>query len=702
MVKSRRILHFTAGAIIIAIIFAILSRLGLNHQTRDPDFAFHASVVREMVAQRSTVIGLPQFPDLGWQEQFSNPSYLFHVFLMPAYIAGGESGIRIMNMFFSFLMMLVIYYQGARLLGETRSAILVVLFFAGSALVSGRLLLVRPAPLAIAIFLTSMWMISNRRPFLAGILGVIYALSYSNVAFPGVGIFTALLIGMLLKDQSWVKSAAYFGLGILVGFIINPNFPSNIYNSLTIFQSALKMTPIPANMRPMELLTPQATLFFKSSLYPCILLVTVLLGLTHQYLNSEIQGISIRGVIHFSQTPKTDRLIFYFSLTVIALLTSVMTIRGIEYSVPLSAILTMVVLDYFAVDFRAFIICATLIVGTSAALTKDIISSIFDSKPDRTSEFVSNILSVIPKGAAHQKVFNCDWATAPYILNSRPDLQMVDIGDPIGLQNRDPDMSNAKINLSTGNFSSFYAPLMYYFKPQFTLCDKRVFNEAAYMDPHFTPIQIDQERLPTGPYMLYRVDRSPRPEFIKSYTVEMKDDHSNQALTWKIDDSDDEDRDPAYALNFEFLSAYASEKESKKLFIDKKKCVKVKFDVPAPAPGSGPRQFLGIGGGPFIRIYDGSKLIFSNIIPADFKRPISFLLELKDSLAKLSEASAEICNEDEGAGQMFVLSVWTEDSMRDVCKSRLYHSRGSSKTELASPLVGRELGYLTCIAPIVR
>jgi hypothetical protein len=229
MNKQFLILGFAAIAIVYGILYSVVSPI----RASDPDQYYHYSVAKHF-SQTQDIHTLPQVKGLGWDKDFANKEFLFHVVISAAYKMGGEPGIHWVIFFFSLATLLLIYAMAYFLIKDVAISIAAGLFplLADSFVL--RLVVVRPHVMGMALaFLLVLGLLKNWRT-LVFITGVLFTLSYHAMYLP---IFILALWGLTQKFYRRQDQLVWLGLaGMLVGSLINPYFPSNYIYNLTFFK----------------------------------------------------------------------------------------------------------------------------------------------------------------------------------------------------------------------------------------------------------------------------------------------------------------------------------------------------------------------------------------------------------------------------------------------------------------------------------
>ncbi|MHC4407076.1 MAG: glycosyltransferase family 87 protein [Planctomycetota bacterium] len=160
-----------------------------------------------------------------WSEHFYDKDFGFHLALIPftfgdlmigAKLAAVTCGAAILASFYAVL----------RLRRVPLAWLFVFLLAASGGYFAWRISMPRPHVLAVVFSIWSVFLVVERRWIAAGIVGVLYALSYTAPLLPvyaGVYACFCLLLGRSLPRRT---VAAAFG-GVALGWLLHPHFPNN-------------------------------------------------------------------------------------------------------------------------------------------------------------------------------------------------------------------------------------------------------------------------------------------------------------------------------------------------------------------------------------------------------------------------------------------------------------------------------------------
>jgi len=82
-------------------------------------------------------------------------------------------------------------------------------------------------------------------------------------------------------------------------------------------------------------------------------------------------------------------------------------------------------------------------------------------------------------------VFNCAWASPPYILYRRPDLRFVDILDPSFLWSSSRELFDLRTQIRTGRTADPYDLLRTLFRADYVFCSDPALFGQLQRDPRF-------------------------------------------------------------------------------------------------------------------------------------------------------------------------------------------------------------------------
>ncbi|MEM7481544.1 MAG: hypothetical protein AAF481_10245 [Acidobacteriota bacterium] len=194
----------------------------------DADSYYHLAIARMYAEHGPFVDELPQARFSEFRDGFGDKEFLFHAALVP-FVQGGDlmAGGRWALALFNALIFTALFAFGYRALGPWGLVVpwwLVV----GSLEFSWRMVRLRPELLSLLILLLAIAAAAGRRYRWLGVLGAVYALSYTAFqVFLGIFGLLFLWTGWSRRRWEW-PLLLYAGLGVAVGLVVHPQFPHNL------------------------------------------------------------------------------------------------------------------------------------------------------------------------------------------------------------------------------------------------------------------------------------------------------------------------------------------------------------------------------------------------------------------------------------------------------------------------------------------
>ena len=160
-------------------------------------------------------------------KHFSDKEFLYHALLIPFTFGDLLNGARLASCLAAGALFAVYYAVIRRLRLRFPLLWTLVLLCSGPAFIS-RVAMTRPHVLSLLLLLVAIALLSERRYFLLGVLGFVYALSYS-VAHLVVALALLFNVGLLLgRERVDLRTVLFPGVGLVLGFLAHPNFPENV------------------------------------------------------------------------------------------------------------------------------------------------------------------------------------------------------------------------------------------------------------------------------------------------------------------------------------------------------------------------------------------------------------------------------------------------------------------------------------------
>lgn len=204
----------------------------------DPDAFYHAKMSL-LLWQHGPITSFPWLDLTTLGTAFADQHFLFHVIEAPFVAAlGWATGARVTAVFLSALC-LAAFDRCARWLGFRYAAIWTVLFALTPTLLM-RTLLGKATPLALTLFIIGLAATWKRKPLIVCIIALLFALSHGGWVYL-LGSAMLLVVGDILfsnivEDRSWRdairstpwKMVALIVVGVVIGTVLHPNFPTNV------------------------------------------------------------------------------------------------------------------------------------------------------------------------------------------------------------------------------------------------------------------------------------------------------------------------------------------------------------------------------------------------------------------------------------------------------------------------------------------
>jgi len=299
----------------------------------DPDAFYHAKVASLLWSNGP----LNSFPWLDLTlagQHYADLHFLFHVLVAPfTVIFGMFQGLRLVSVLLAATCLTAAYVV-LRGVKASQPGFWTAILAVTQPFVP-RLLLGKASPLVITLYLLGILVIWRRKPWLAFVIALVYAVAHGGwlllsaasliLAFGRLVVdrdLTGMPFGRALRHGLWKEVAAVF-VGGLTGMLVHPNFPENFIFSWTqVFVIGLG-TPIGRVIMGTEWLPPEAA-YLVTGYAPWIIgLVLGLVGLAlapRHPLDREKAALSlalgILTAIMFAMTIKSRRMTEFLAPTV--------------------------------------------------------------------------------------------------------------------------------------------------------------------------------------------------------------------------------------------------------------------------------------------------------------------------------------------------------------------------------------------------
>ena len=431
---------------------------------RDPDRYYHLGLSK-LMASEGLLRSLPQAEDLGWGHYFPDKEFLFHVLTGTAHWLGGPGLVLCMVPVLAIATLLCLYLELTRPLRPWKAALLVSLVALGTPAFMFRLTLLRPHLLAVLCFSLLIIAMLRGAPKLAALAAAAFALSYH-----------AFYVVLIVAGVTWFfrRCEAFEGkrmwlwalIGLVLGILLNPYFPSNIRMSFLHLGLALGGSASPGDDIGMEL---RSFTWMKWTLAYGFIAVGLVGSVIMVWARRSPEG------------PEQTRFWFLAALTGVFCALGFKSPRAMEYAMPLF-ILT---LGYGValIEMRAWAaLQLAFMLGIQGYVAKVHYTWYWRPRPSLQAEY-SRVIAQIPARAKGSKIFNCEWWAGSYILLDRPDLRFVDLLEPNFLLQASREKYQVRQGLVSGQFPNPRLVLRVLFKADYVLCAAPALNRQMAADP---------------------------------------------------------------------------------------------------------------------------------------------------------------------------------------------------------------------------
>ncbi len=686
--SGRPRLGFLLAAVLLGLLyfFVLFKFQHFPKNALDPDRYYHLAFAREMAQGEFIVSSLPQAEDIGWEKNFADKEFLFHVLCGAAYRIAGEYGVMALvpilglGIFWSLLNLLR-GFVGLRLAFLGAASLM-----ASSAFIH-RLALLRPHSLAI---LTSIWILYGllkNRPRVLFLSCVLFQLAYHAFYIP-IFFMLPFVALSIFNRKPWLKMVYAGGAGLILGALINPYFPSNILLGFQHLQIATGWG-IPKTLLHFgaELYNVTTDQWFRMFLIPVLTAIVAFSrvkfktdNLTRQHLNTT-EGLLPYVFLTFS---------FFLALTFFSP-------RASEYLFPLSAILLTLSLNRATWTSAAVIACIALLAQLTSPFPtlKDV------EERAKIFDLPFPAIEAIPERAG-TKVYTSAWDYTPMLFYKRPDLRFVDLLDPSFLYFNNRPLAILRDSLEEGKIADPYSVLKSRFRADFALVEFSLMTQLE-TDPNF-------ERLyPKGPWNEWERFHLNDQKRLSLYALR-KNRVSNQILSFEAAPLPGQ-RFGEFNIvsidHWEDLSSKSPYGEPPAM-LDLRRWYAMKFAKALGSPvgelciAVRPRhdsmeqhsnaEFVGLGGGQKIQLWLNERLIYSTQKESwEGARLMDVLVPLPAKLKSSDRLLAVVCGDGRAKFHSISLSLWNIPDLEKVCSDRF-------RLAQASHVSGREQ-WQFCLAP---
>lgn len=471
--KWRSIIALLSAAALVVVAYALLVGY-YNHKypAGDPDRFFHYAVSKKITENGSFPKSLPQVEDNGWNEFFVNKAFFFHVIGAAGYAVAQEKGADFISYLFGLATFLLLLWRCGRKMGYLDAALLVIALGILNPYFSPRMTLFRAHVPALFFFCVFLIGVFDLRKWLVFIAAFFFTLTYHpfHMLLPPIVLSLAVNGFQVHRNQKRLalKVAGYGLFGIVVGILVNPYFPGNLFGAWDQILIALFYIAPEAGVTNGGELAPLSLRQFLIAFGPDVLLLLLAVA-----------------VFFWKMDWRREKQVF--AAFVLALLYWVLTIktpRGSEYSIP--ATILVVAYVWSKVPLKSLQktgILALLLLSTAGYL-----AHMYQKKPNvallKYHDSIFEALEKIPSTNQHYKILNCDWYFGSFLIYARPDLHFVDALDARTLQFFDPEKFELNRQMKLGNIKQLNKAVQA-FKSDYILCDEDILNKQLAADKYF-------------------------------------------------------------------------------------------------------------------------------------------------------------------------------------------------------------------------
>ena len=321
LTKNRKI------AIIIIILLIILSILQFVVPNIIGFDGYYHIKVADIIKEQGFIDEFPWAKHTILSNNYADIQILFRIILIPFTFFGLESGAKIASIIFAAIAFIIFYW----FLTENKIKYpffwtLLYLFTAESLMY--RFLLPRQMPLVIALLILTIYFLQRKKYLFLGLTSLVFVLLHSSFVFQLILILLYFILEKIFSKKFDFKILLYPFTGIILGLVINPYFPNNIY---LLYIQIFKVNLI-ANLYNVEWKAWPFIGFLKNNI---LVLFYIAISVFILVKNKKITKL---------QT-------FYFSLTLFFFFYTLISRRMQEYLIPFSILLTAFLLNNYIERF---------------------------------------------------------------------------------------------------------------------------------------------------------------------------------------------------------------------------------------------------------------------------------------------------------------------------------------------------------------
>lgn len=639
--RSKRLsiaVPWLAALSLYSILLLVLLRVHHTAAASEPDQYYHLAMAR-MMAESGLVDTLPQADNMAWKEKFTNLYFLFTAITAAAWKIGGETATRAVSPLLTLALLLLLFAFCRRYLDWRWAVFLPVVLLLLNPATFSRYIHLRPSVLAECLVVGMMLAIvsGNRYALLA--CAFLFPLSYHAIHVPVAVLGGAAAVGYFFDKDTWPREAL-FGFGALaLGFVCNPYFPETVAPLTAVF-SAVSKSGVHWSDAPMEIFGWDRERFFgRVPFFGFALGAAAWIALA-------------------KPKKKWDRSEFFFLFGLAAGFSALLFVsyRAIEYAGPMMVILCALVMSRLAQSPKelGFLLATAVLVSLpeSARLFRQPLSTPVDPVSLRAA------IESIPR-AEGKKVFNCDWSSGGPLLYMRPDLKFIDLGDPTAMDSTSRVYRGLRTAVIDGNVPYVFGPVRHAFQADYVFCQNRPLLGVLERDPHFRRIYpadpAGLASLSAEGYAVYEVASARHAGFVseleKRGSMGMENLRTSQTLP-------EAQRSPFFSL--------PAPPGERAISSETKNCEQVAIPRAEMARRQG-AQFLGLGGGPEMRVEWNGKALFRRH-GASPTRSLDVLIPLPRPLAASDRIEIRVCPGWNLPQMGIAVSLWKSSEIKEACR----------------------------------
>jgi len=430
----------------------------------DPDRHFHFAVARTW-AEHGVPSTLPQVENIGWNVEYVDKEFLFHVVTWLGWLVDGREGVVGASAALAACVVGLLYLLARQFL-RVREAVLVVAAGVACPMFLYRLALVRPHLLAIAALLLLVVGLTRNAWKVTAAAGVVFALGYHALYLP----LAVLGLAAVLQGRASWRAVAAGVVGLTLGTALNPYFPATLETTwMTLTIAASKPT---GNTFGGELFPLKPEELLGAYRVPVVM-----------FLVSAVLAFMARGA------PGARLRVTLVAAAALFWVLCFRSARASEYAIPLS----IAALASTSSSLPPLLLSVGLALGLASNVPL-LRESARVTQLDRYTLHIADAVDALPREAAGQKVLNCTFTEGEVMLDRRPDVRFVDVLDPTYLERFDRERHQARLLLIDGAARDVTAIVTQTFGAQYVICGYPAARRLLDEHPDFVRL-----RPPPGP-----------------------------------------------------------------------------------------------------------------------------------------------------------------------------------------------------------